>query len=406
MEPTGSTGAAASAGSRLSRVLDLPAAVAIGVAAMVGTGVFAVWAPTHALVRGPFLLIALALAAAVAALNAWSTARLAAAIPLAGGVYTYGRRLLNRPTGVVAGYAFWISKTGSSAVAALSIGAYVWPERQKLVALTAIILALLIDLRGVVRSAQAMAVSAAIVIGILIIFSIAVINDGSDRVTAITAVSPSSMTNIAAAAALLFIAFAGYARIATLGEEVRNPQRTIPRAMAISLGAVVALYALVATAVWVGTAATSTTTLSSAALSDLAVAVGREELLIPLRIAVVLAAGGTILSLIAGMGRTVFAMASHGDAPGHLAVVESTRSVPRRAEIVVSLGIAGVALAGGIPFALAVAAGAILTYYAIAHASVMRLQPPQARPPRAVPVLGLIGCVGLGLSLLWVTVLG
>jgi basic amino acid/polyamine antiporter, APA family len=389
--------------SRLARVLDLPAAVAIGVAAMVGTGVFAVWTPVDALVRGPYLLIALALAAVVAALNAWSTARLAAAIPLAGGVYTYGRQLLNRPIGVLAGYAFWISKTGSSAVAALAIGAYLWPAQQKPVALAAIALALLIDLRGIVRSAQTLAVSATIVVGVLVIFSIVVINDiDGEWVTPVTQAVPA--VDVTAAAALLFIAFAGYARIATLGEEVRDPQRTIPRAMAISLLAVIGLYMLVATAVWAGTGRGMT--LSPAALSDIARTTGNGEFLIPLQVGVVLAAGGTILSLIAGMGRTVFAMATNGDAPRALGSVETTRSVPRRAEIVVSLGVAVVAVAGGIPFALGVAAVAILIYYSIAHLAVLRLQPRRARPPVLVPLFGLIGCAGLGLSLLWVTVSG
>jgi basic amino acid/polyamine antiporter, APA family len=396
--------------SRLSRVLDLPAAVAIGIAAMVGTGVFAVWTPVDTLVRGPVLLIALALAATVAALNAWSTARLAAAIPLAGGVYTYGRQLLNRPMGVLAGYAFWISKTGSSAVAALAIGAYLWPEQQKSVALAAIALALLIDLRGIVRSAQVLAVSAAIVVGILVSFSIVVISDTGGQWVSTPVSHQSSAIDVTAAAALLFIAFAGYARIATLGEEVRNPARTIPRAMTISLLAVVTLYGLVAAAIWAGTTGgtggTGSMVLSPAALSDIATNSGRTELLIPLKVAVVLAAGGTILSLIAGMGRTVFAMASNGDAPRPLATVEASRSVPRRAEIVVSLGVAGVAIAGGIPFALGVAAVAILLYYSIAHLAVLRLQPASARPPRLVPLFGLIGCAGLGLSLLWVTVGG
>lgn len=399
------TGETAQPATRLRRSLGLPGAVAIGVAAMVGTGVFAVWSPVHDLVRGPLLLVSLLIAAAVASLNAWSTARLAAAIPRSGGVYAYGRALVSRPVGVLAGYAFWVSKSGSSAVAALTIGAYLWPGQQRVVALVAIALALVVDLAGIVRSARVLAVTASLVLiilmgtSVLISFAGPISGDAGATGTVRSSVGMDAV-GITAAAAFLFIAFAGYARIATLGEEVRDPSRTIPRAMMVSLCVVVVAYLIVASAIVVA----SPDRLAAAALLDLARQSGLDGLAIPLRVAVVLAAGGTLLSLIAGMGRTVFAMAAEGDAPRMLSAVDRRHAVPRRAEVVVALGVALVALLGGIPSALAVAAVAIMLYYAIAHAAALRLPRDAGRPPVLVPLLGLAGCLGLGTSLLWVTV--
>lgn len=364
----------------------------VGVSAMVGTGVFAVWQP--ALARaGTWLIVAVVIAGLVASLNATSTARLAARFPRAGGVYAYGRAQLNRPAGVLAGVVFIIGKTASASAAALTIGLYVWPGRATAVALVAIALALVLNLRGVVRSTRVAAVMVTIVIAILLLFAGLI---GARVVSQPEVALPqidSNPVSVLAASALIFVAFAGYARITVLGEEVRNPSRVIPQAVALAFAIVLGLYAIVA--VIVTAAVGRGITIGPAALADIAESEVGTWLQSGIIIAAVLAAGAVLLSLIAGVGRTLFAMADSGDAPGFFAAVGERTKVPYRAEIAAAIGAAVLVLLGGLVLALGVSAAMILTYYAISHLAAMRLD---RRPGLAgallgaTPVVGLIGC--------------
>ena len=384
--------------SALERRLGLGGAVAIGLGAMLGTGVFAAWTPAYRL-AGSLLLWSLLLAAVVAALNAWSTAALAAVHPQAGGAYAYGRARLGRGAGAVAGWAFVIGKVASAGAAALTVGAYVAPAYQRPLGLLAIVLVLLLDLRGVTKTATASAVVSGVVIAVLAwlviaSFSGTATGGGSDAVAA-----PSGAGGVLGAAGILFVAFAGYARIATLGEEVRSPRRTLPRAIAISFAVVLVVYAAVAVAVLTLLSALPLPEWTSAPLETLARVVGDGPLASAVRVAAVLAAGGALLSLLAGVGRTLFAMGRGGDAPAALATT-SRHAVPHRAQVVAAVAAAGVVLVGGIGVALGISAVSILTYYGVAHLAALRLGPEEGRPPRAVPVLGLLGCVVVAGSLL------
>ncbi|MDA2987999.1 MAG: APC family permease [Actinomycetota bacterium] len=378
--------------SRLTRSLGLGGAAVVGVSAMVGTGVFAVWQP--ALDRaGTWLIAAVVIAGLVASLNATSTARLAARFPRAGGVYAYGRAQLNRPAGVLAGVVFIIGKTASASAAALTIGLYVWPENAKTVAFVTIALVLALNLRGVVRSTRVAAVMVTIVIAILLLFTGLV---GAQVLSQPDVTLPQIDTNpvsVLAASALIFVAFAGYARITVLGEEVRNPARVIPRAVAISFAIVLALYVLIA--VIVTAAVGRGITVGPAALADIAESEVGSWLRSGLVVAAVLAAGAVLLSLIAGVGRTLFAMADAGDGPRFFAAVGESTKVPYRAEIAAALGSAILVLLGGLVLALGVSAAMILTYYAISHLAAMRLDRRRGLAGvlvGATPFVGLAGC--------------
>ena len=194
----------------------------------------------------------------------------------------------------------------------------------------------------------------------------------------------------------MFVAFAGYARIATLGEEVRDPARVIPRAMAVSLGIVCGLYLVVALVVLhiLGPVAVR----SSAPLAQVASIVAGDGMASVVRGAAVVAAGGALLSLLAGIGRTLFAMARGGDAPSGLTAI-SAHGIAYRAQIVAAGGATVVALLGGIGDALALSGVTILAYYGVAHLAALRLERGEGRPPAVVPVLGLAGCVIIAVTL-------
>lgn len=379
--------------SRLSRSLGLPGAVIVGVSAMIGTGVFAVWQP--ALDRaGNWLIGAVLIAAIVAALNATSTARLAARHPEAGGVYAYGRIRLNRFAGVLAGTVFLIGKTASASAAALTIGLYVWPEQSKVVALAAIAAVLALNLRGVVRSTRVAGVMVVVVVVVLAAFGItALMRLSSPGSTSVAVAVPNDAFSVLAASALIFVAFAGYARITVLGEEVRDPARVIPLAVGISFAIVMTVYVVIALVV--SAAAIDGYAIGPAALSDIAAVIGADALVGAIVVAAVLAAGAVLLSLIAGVGRTFFAMADRGDAPRVFSAVSKRGRVPHRAEIAAAVG-AGVLVAiGGLTLALSVSAAMILTYYAVAHVSALRISRGRGMGGwllSSTPVLGLVGC--------------
>jgi APA family basic amino acid/polyamine antiporter len=390
--------------SRLRRVLGLRGAVVIGVGAMLGTGVFAVWTPAYAR-AGSGLLLSLAIAATIAALNAFSTARLAADIPRAGGAYAYGQQVLGRPAGVLAGYAFVIGKSASAGAAALTIGVYLWPDAARVLAVLAIALMLALDLRGVTRSMRATAVSVTIVLAILAVLTATYWIQKSDPTPAVGAGFDPGPWGVIAGAGVLFVAFAGYARITVLGEEVTNPRRTIPRAVAISFAIVVIVYA--ALGVTVIAARERIGDLGDAALDTIATASGGPALAWAVTLAAVLAAGAVLLSLIAGIGRTMFAMGAGGDAPRGLAAVSSTTGVPYRAEVLAAVLATAVALIGGLGFALALSGASILVYYAVAHAAAWRRWPGRSAAAilgRAVAGLGLIMCLGIAATVITLSV--
>lgn len=404
-----------SAVAELRRVLGVGGATVVGLGAMLGTGVFAAWTPAVDL-AGSALLVALLVAAVVAALNAVSTASLARMLPQAGGAYAYGRAFLSRPAGVIAGYAFVVGKAASAGAAALTIGAYAWPGLERPVGLLAIVIALALDLRGVVKSVRVTAVLVVIVLAVIAALSVAAL---SSLPTSTPGSLPSaSGPGLLAASGILFVAFAGYARITVLGEEVREPQRTIPRAMLASFVVVIATYALLGVVVLVSLG--SGVTLTSAPLEAIAGATGSSTLVLAVRAGAVIAAGAVLLSLIAGIGRTLFAMGRGGDAPGRLAHVTAATGVPSTAEITAAVLSAVVVLIGGIGFALALSACLILTYYGVAHVAVLaQVRHPDARPVgQAAPaglfgrvlavnaVLGLVGCLAVVTGLLVAVVSG
>lgn len=380
--------------SRLRRELGWRGAIVVGLGAMLGTGVFAVWTPAYAL-AGPWLLVALAIAAATAALNAASTVRLARALPESGGAYAYGRAFLNRPAGLLAGYAFVIGKSASAGAAALTIGAYAWPGHERVVGLAAVVLAMALDLRGVVKSVRVSAMLVVVVLAVLAVLAVCWWAPGAafGRPTGASA----SAIDILAAGGLLFVAFAGYARVTVLGEEVRDPARTIPRAVTISFLVVAGVYVVIA--ITVLSAVGSGIVLGPASLESVAAAAGGSGLVGIVRIAAVLAAGAVLLSLLAGVGRTLFAMGSRGDAPRVLAVV-GRRGVPARGDLAAAALAALVVLLGGIGFALALSAATVLTYYAVAHLAAWRRGVREGEPYRVVPVLGLLLCAAVVTGLL------
>jgi basic amino acid/polyamine antiporter, APA family len=380
----------------LQRRLGPADAVVIGLGSMLGTGVFVVWSPA-ADRAGRWLLVALGVAALVAYCNATSTAQLAAVHPESGGAYVYGRLRLGRWWGTLAGTAFVIGKTASCAAAALAIGLYAWPGHGRWVAAAVVLVATAVNLAGITKTARVTRVLVGIVLVVLAVAVVtALVNDSSSAALNETGSPDVGPVGVLAGAAVLFFAFAGYARVATLGAEVRDPARTIPRAVVIALALVLVVYLVVGLSLLatLGVDGLVRTTTPLAAVVDGVTVV--EPLV---RVGAAIAAFAVLLPLLAGVSRTVLAMATYGDLPPALAAVSSRHSVPHRAQLAVAITVLLVVLTGGLVGAVAVSAGAVLIYYAVANAASLRLTAEERRWPRALAVVGLLGCVTLAISL-------
>lgn len=374
----------------LRRSLGTIDAVTIGLGSMLGAGIFVALAPAAA-AAGSALLLGLAIAAVVAYCNATSSARLAVLYPQSGGTYVYGRERLGPFWGYLAGWSFVVGKTASCAAMALTVGVYAWPEYSHAVAVAAVVALTAVNTVGVQKSAWLTRIIVAVVLAVLAAVVVVIVGSGGADVSRL-AWHDASALGVLQAAGLSFFAFAGYARIATLGEEVRDPTTTIPRAIRIALGLVLVVYAAVAVAVLAQLGSTATAS-ATAALADAVTSAGHPGWTPVVRAGATVAALGSLLALILGVSRTVLAMARDRRLPPALAAVHQRFGTPYRAELAVGAVVAVLAALVDLRGAIGFSSFAVLVYYAIANVSALTLR------GKVIPTAGLIGCVLLAFSL-------
>ncbi|MYV45873.1 APC family permease [Streptomyces sp. SID2888] len=384
----------------LRRTLGVRDAVVVGLGSMVGAGIFAALGPA-ARAAGSGLLIGLAVAAVIAYCNAMSSARLAALYPASGGTYVYGRERLGAFWGYLAGWSFVVGKIASCAAMALTVGAYVWPGQAHAVAVVAVVALTAVNYGGVHKSALLTRVIVAVVLAVLAAVVVVCLASGTLGAARPAVAGPDGFAGVFQAAGLLFFAFAGYARIATLGEEVREPARTIPRAIPLALAVALVVYAAVAVAV-LSVLGPDGLGRATAPLADAVRAAGVPGLVPVVRVGAAVAALGSLLALVLGVSRTTLAMARDRHLPGALAAVHPRFQVPHRAELAVGAVVAALAATVDVRGAIGFSSFGVLVYYAIANASAWTLS--SAPASRVVPVVGLLGCVVLACALPGVSV--
>lgn len=391
----------------LARALGTRDAVVIGLGSMIGAGVFTVFSPAaHA--AGAGLLFGLALAALVAYCNATASAQLAAQYPTSGGTYIYGRERLGDWWGFLAGWGFVVGKTASCAAMALTFAAYATPEGwQKPAAVGCVIALTAVNWRGITSTARLNRIIVAITLAALTVtVAAALFGGGSSSESLVSGtVSDTGVYGVLQSAGLLFFAFAGYARIATLGEEVRDPERTIPKAIPLALGIVVAVYAVVAVAVLAalgagGVAATRTPLALAAEQSDW----GFAEPIV--RVGAAAAALGALLALVAGVGRTTLAMARERDLPRWLAAVHSRFRVPHHAELALATAVCLLVVSIDVRGAIGFSSFGVLLYYFVANAAAFTQTCEHRRFPRTWQLVGAAACLVLAATLPWHSVVG
>ncbi|MCF6506095.1 APC family permease [Blastococcus sp. MG754426] len=389
-----------STGPALVRRLGTTDAVVIGLGSMVGAGVFAAFSPA-AQAAGAGLLIGLALAAVVAYCNATASAQLAAQYPTSGGTYVYGRERLGPWWGFLAGWGFVVGKTASCAAMALTFAAYAAPAGwERPVAVAAVLGLTAVNYRGITRTAGLTRVIVSVVLLALAVAVTASLLGGGATTDGLSGwtLGEGGVHGVLQSAGLLFFAFAGFARIATMGEEVRDPARTIPRAIPLALGIAVAVYAVVAVAVLValGPDGVAATAAPLAAAVDGGGWTWAEPVV---RIGAAAASLGALLALVAGIGRTGLAMARQGDLPRFLAAVHPRSSVPHHAELALAAVVCLLVLTVDLRGAIGFSSFGVLLYYSVANAAAFTQDRPHRRFPRPLQVLGVVGCLVLVVSL-------
>ncbi|GLU48308.1 APC family permease [Nocardiopsis ansamitocini] len=392
-----STSATSAGGNGLQRRLGLSDAVMIGLGSMIGAGIFAALAPAAG-AAGSGLLLGLAVAAVVAYCNATSSARLAARYPASGGTYVYGRERLGDFWGYLAGWGFVVGKTASCAAMALTVGVYAWPEQAHTVAVTSVVALTALNYTGVQKAAWLTRVIVGVVLAVLAAVAVVCLTGPAVGAAHLDIGSDATVSGVLQAAGLLFFAFAGYARIATLGEEVRDPARTIVRAVLLALGITLVVYAVVAVAV-LGVLGPDRLAQAAAPLDEAVRAAGAPELVPVVRVGAAVAALGSLLALILGVSRTTLAMARDGHLPRALAAVHPRFGVPHRAELTVGAVVVVLVATVDVREVIGFSSFGVLVYYAVANAAALTLSAAERRPPRPVAWLGVAGCGVLAFAL-------
>jgi APA family basic amino acid/polyamine antiporter len=383
----------------LRRDLGTLDATVLGVGAMLGAGVFAALAPA-AEVAGAGLLLGLGVAAVVAYCNAVASAQLAAQYPRSGGTYVYGRERLGAWWGFAAGWCFVVGKTASCAAMATTVGAYLAPGSpvvRRVLAVAAVVLLTSVTLRGVQRTAKVTRVVVAVATAVLVVTVVVGLTADSADIGRLD-VGGSSAYDVLQSAGLLFFAFAGYARLATMAEEVRDPGTTIARAIQLALAAVLLIYLAVAVAALAAVDAEQLAA-SPAPLDAVVNAAGAGWLGPVVVVGAVAASLGALLALLTGVGRTTLAMARERDLPSRLATVDPTHGVPRTAQLTVAAVVVVLVATVDLRAMIGFSSFGVLLYYAVANAAAFTQDASHRRWPRGLQAVGLGGCLVLAVTL-------
>jgi APA family basic amino acid/polyamine antiporter len=369
-------------------------AVATGLAAILGAGIFAVVAPAAG-IAGPALLISLLIAATVAFFNAMSSTQLARIFPRTGGSYHFGREMLGPWWGFMAGWMFLLANTLGPGVIAIAFGGYAHAAWSSIPArLAAVVMAIgvtIINASGIKRSVRVTDV--VVLLSVLSLVAVVVLGLPHGDAAHFTPFAPHGAIGVLRATGLLFFAYTGYSRIATLVEEVHNPERVIPIATTVALGGAAILYILVAT--------TAIAVLGAGALSHSSSPLRTTLIVAGVAAGPAIVVGGALvttfneaLSDLLGVSRVAFAMARGGDLPNLLSRVDANQN-PWTS--VLFVGVLSVIVAALAPFTAAVMVSSfgILAYYLIANLSAFRLKPKDRMFPRWLAVAGFAGCLAL-----------
>jgi len=399
----------------MQREIGVLGATVMGLGSIIGTGVF-VSIGIAAGIAGAAVILAVIVGAMVATCNGLNSAQLAANHPVSGGSYEYGYKYLNSWLGFTAGWMFLLAKTASAATAALGFAGYLLNAtglsgRGLLIplALATVVVITTIVLSGIRRSNVVNMIIVSISLLSLVFFIIGgtptALRFGTEHFTPFFT---GSIGTVLHASALMFVAYTGYGRIATLGEEAIAPRRTIPRAIMITMVLTMLLYVAVAV-VAVGTVGAevlgnSASPGQAAPLEVVARTFGILGGSQVLAIGAIAAMLGVLLNLILGLSRVLLAMGRRRDMPRIFALVNPSGTTPVPATVAVGVAIALLVLIGNVKTTWSFSAFTVLIYYAITNLAAFYLPSHERLYPKWLALFGLAACLFLAFwvdSLIW-----
>jgi APA family basic amino acid/polyamine antiporter len=385
--------------TELLRALSLNDAIGIGLGAIIGAGIFVVTG-VAAGISGPSFLIGLFIAGIIAGFNGLSSAQLAAVYPHSGGTYEYGYRLLTPLFGFSAGWMFLSSKLAAAGVVAIGLGSYIHQllpiASERLISLIAVILLTVVNCFGIKKAG----VLNLLIVSLTLLSLLYLIFSGIPEIDSpkFTPFVPFGISGIAESAALLFFAFTGYARIATLAEEVHEPKKNIPKAIIITIIMAILLYMAVSI-VAIGVLGSESMSESKSPLQEVAAALHTPGIRTIVAIGASTAMLGVLLSQILGISRMMFAMGRRGDLPSFFQKIDNRYKAPLTGIIVTGIIILLITIVGSFEFIIRSASFTILLYYSITNIAALRQPSTEQLYGKTVPILGLIGCVAMAVSL-------
>lgn len=385
--------------NNLKRVLGLKDAVGVGLGAIIGAGIFVVTG-VAAGVSGASFILGLMIAGVVASFNGLSSAQLAAVYPQSGGTYEYGYRLLNPALGFSAGWMFLLSKLSAAGIVAVGFGSYfhmLIPALPPMgYSISAIVLLTVANLLGIQKAGTVNIFIVLITLISLLYFVFSGI--GVMEAQNFKPFAPFGIMGIAESAAILFFAFTGYARIATLAEEVVEPKRTIPKAVIITILTAILLYAAVSV-VAVGVIGAESMTISRSPLQMAAKTMSTPGISLVITLGAATAMLGVLLSQILGISRMLLAMGRRNDLPSFFERIHGKTSVPHLGIIFTSIVILAITILGTFEFVVRAATFTILLYYSITNIAAIKQPRKEQIYTKAIPYLGLVGCLAMSISL-------
>jgi basic amino acid/polyamine antiporter, APA family len=417
--------------NELKRSIQTPGAILMGLGSIIGTGIF-VSIAIATQISGSGVIIAIVIAAILAIFNGLSSAQCAAAHPVSGGTYEYGYRFLGSYFGFAAGWMFMTAKSASAATAVLGCIGYLFyafnidsgPGLRVISGIAILILMVILVSGGIKRSNTANKIIVSItLLGLLTLVAAGFILNGLPTDPIHNAFSDRPGSSVFYGAALMFVAYTGYGRIATLGEEVADPRRTIPKAIILTMIVIVILYLLVsltALSLMGADAFGQTAGGEAAPLMIVAQTLSVPGVGLVVTIAAVTAMLGVLLNLILGLSRVLLGMARRRDVPAFLARIHPKTQSPVPSVLVTGLIIGVLVLTGDVVFTWSFSAFTVLIYYSITNLSAFMMPEDLRIYPQVIPVLGLSGCLFLafwiepriwisglallGLGLIWHTI--
>ena len=379
----------------LKREIGLFGATALGIGAIIGSGIFIVTGIVAG-IAGPGMIVSVIIAGIIAVFSAMSVAELAAFLPKEGGTYAYAQHLISPFAGFTAGWIWIFSNIFVGAAVSLGFAQYfatLFPAIPvKLIAVVICLVFIFINYIGLKESVvfNNILVTAKVLILLFFVgFGLGFFRPGN-----FVPLAPEGSIGILSGAALIFFAYTGFARVTLMAEEVKDPEKTMPRSIYLALGISTGIYLLVS-GVAVGLAGAPALAHSGSPLADAIGITGSSGAVLVISLGAMIATASVLLTTIMGISRIVFSMARSQDLPPLLGRIHPRFSTPHYAVAITGACMIAAVLLADLVLVVAVSTFAMLIFYLIANIAALRLPREHRRYPTLVPAIGALSCIGL-----------